>query len=365
MVCWRAKIKSSARLADNIRRGWWVMRRFSVRRQEGGAVLALTALMITVLILCTALAIDLGHLYLVKCELRAAADAGALAGAAGLFPPSSGTSNPLPATPDCARAFTSCQSIVAANQADGATLQVLSEDVIFGNWDAGTNSFNATGCADPRLVNAVKVVVRKDTSANGKVPLFFAGIIPGGLSSVGLTAEAISLSGYPGYVPGGGGAFPLAIDANKVPPGHGGELIRIYLNPTTTDGGCWQTFFDPSPGANDLKNLVNGTTPSPALKVGDQIRVTEGVADSVMQELQKVFDKSTGDMVVLVPVIPGDSHTGLATVQGFVALKLTLVDSHGTEKRLEGVTVPDYVAPGGVPGGPNNGLWAGLPRLVQ
>jgi hypothetical protein len=341
------------------------MGRFSRRRREEGAVLALTALMLMVLILCMVLAIDLGHLYLVKCELQRAADAGALAGAVGLFPPSPGASNPLPATPDCARALTSCQSTVAANQADGVALQALSTDVSFGNWDSGAGTFNATGCANPRQVNAVKVVVRKDDAANGKVPLFFAGLIPQGFSSIALSAQAIGLSGYPGYLPGGAGAFPLAIDADKVPQGQAGGLVRIYLNPSTIDGGCWQTFFDPSPGASDLQKLVNGTTPSPALKVGDQINVTEGVADSVMQALQKVFDQRTGDLVVLVPVIPGDSHTGLATVQGFVAFKITLVDSHGTEKRLEGVTVPDYVAPGGVPGGPNNGLWAGMPRLVQ
>jgi hypothetical protein len=341
------------------------MRGFGGRRREEGAVLALTALMLVVLTLCMVLAIDLGHLYLVKCELQRAEDAGALAGAGGLFPPAPGVSNPLPATPDCARALTVCQNTVAANQADGAALQVLSADVSFGNWDSGASAFNATGCGDPYQVNAVKVVVRKGDSANGKAPLFFAGLLPEGISSISLSAQAIGLSGYPGYLPGGAGAFPLAIDADRVPQGQPGQLVRIYLNPTTTDGGCWQTFFDPSPGASDLQKLVNGTTPSPALKVGDQINVTEGVADSVMQALQKQFDQRTGDMVVVVPVIPGGSHTGLATVQGFVAFNITLVDAHGTEKRVEGVTVPDYVAPGGVPGGPNNGLWAGLPRLVQ
>jgi Flp pilus assembly protein TadG len=341
------------------------MRGFGGRRREEGAVLALTALMLAVLILCMVLAIDLGHLYLVKCELQQAADAGALAGAGGLFPSSPGGSNPLPATPDCARALAVCQATVAANQADGAALQVLSTDVSFGNWDGGAATFNATGCADPHQVNAVKVVVRKDDTANGKAPLFFAGLLPEGLSSIALRAQAIGLSGYPGFVPGGAGAFPLAIDADKISQGQAGGLVRIYLNPSTTDGGCWQTFFDPSPGASDLQKLVNGTTPSPAVKVGDQINVTEGVADSVMQELQKKFDHRTGDLVVLVPVIPGDSHTGLATIQGFVAFKITLVDAQGTEKRLEGVTVPNYVAPGGVPGGPNNGLWAGMPRLVQ
>jgi hypothetical protein len=344
------------------------MKRFRTRMNERGAVLPLTAIMIAVAIWCLALAIDLGHLYLVKCELRRAADAGAMAAAVGLFPGPPGSPNPIPATPDCTRALSVCQSVVGANQADGNGLQVLSTDVIYGSWNTVANTFSAIGCADPKLVNAVKVVVRKDQTANGKVPLFFAGFMPQGLSSIALTAEAIGLSGYTGYVPAGGGVFPLAIDANKVPPVHAGESVIIDLNPATSDSGCWHSFFDQSTSANDLKNLVNGTTPSPAVRVGDRINLTEGAADAVLQEAQKELDnhlRHSQDWVVLAPVIPGGSHTGTAEVQGFVAFKITLVEAQGTDKRIEGVTVPDYVAPGGAPGGPNYGLWAGLPRLVQ
>jgi hypothetical protein len=335
---------------------------------ERGAVLPLTALLILVMVWCMALAVDLGHLYLVKCELQRAADAGAMAGALGLFAIPAGSKNPLPSSPDCSRAFSVCQSVVAANRADNNSIQVLTSDVTFGSWDSASRTFTPTGCANPKLVNAVKVVTRKDRTANGPVDLFFAGLVPNGLVNVDLSAQAIGLTGYAGFIPAGGGAFPLAIDANKVPPNHGGEPIRIYLNPSTTDGGCWHTFFDQSPGASDLQKLVNGTKPSPEIKVGDQIRVTEGVADSVMQEMQKEFNarqRSNSDWVVLAPVISGDSHNGVAAVEGFVAFKITLVDAHGTEKRLEGCTVPDYVAPGAAPGGSNFGLWAGMPRLVQ
>jgi len=340
------------------------MKRFRFTPDERGAVLPLTAMMIAVAVWCMALAVDLGHLYLVKCELQRGADAGAMAAALGLFAVPPGAQNPTSAAPDCGRAFSTCQSVVAGNQADGAALQVLSSDVTFGSWNAVSRTFTSTGCT-ASLVNAVKVVVRKDNTANGAVSMFFAGLMPQGLSSVNLSAQAIGLTGYAGYVPPGGGCFPLAIDLAKTPPGHAGEPIRIDLNPTTTDNGCWHTFDDGSPGAKDLRGLVNGSTPSPTLKVGDQIRVTEGVSDSVLQELQKEFNRRDGDWTVLVPVIQGDSHTGWAEVLGFVAFKLTLVDAHGTDKRLEGVTVADYVAPGVAPGGSNYGLWAGLPKLVQ
>ena len=57
---------------------------FIVADQSGG-VLILTALLLTVIIGMAALAVDIGHLMVVRNELRNAADAGALAGARMLY----------------------------------------------------------------------------------------------------------------------------------------------------------------------------------------------------------------------------------------------------------------------------------------
>ena len=70
------------------------MKRFRFTPDERGAVLPLTAMMIAVAVWCMALAIDLGHLYLVKCELQRGADAGAMAAALGLFAVPPGAQNP-------------------------------------------------------------------------------------------------------------------------------------------------------------------------------------------------------------------------------------------------------------------------------
>jgi hypothetical protein len=328
-----------------------------------GAIMPLTAAILVAAIGCLALVVDLGYIYLVKSELQRAADAGAVAGALGLQGVAVGVSGPQPLTPDCARALTAAQTVVAANKADGAALQLPASDVTFGRWDAGT--FSPIGCGAPMSVNAVKVLVRKDAGANGPVNLFFAGILPGGLGSVNLTAQAIGLMGYAGYAPPGVGTFPLAVDANKVPPLHSGEVVRIDLNPTTTDGGAWHTFDDRSPGAKDLRGLVNGSIPSPPLRVGDNIRVTEGVADSVLQELAQQFNNRNGVWDILTPVISGDTHTGWTQVLGFVNLRLTSVVATGADKHIEGYTIPNYVAPRVDPGGPNYGMWSGVPKLVQ
>jgi hypothetical protein len=334
-------------------------------RGERGTVLTLTAVMLVVIAGVMALVIDLGHLYVVKNELQRAADAGAVAGAFKLFDIPLGSRGPISGTPNCSKALTACQTIVSANQADGVSLRLLSSDVTFGKWDTTTQAFVPTGYANPQEVTGVKVVVRKDQTVNGMVPLFFLGLLPGGWRQVALSAQALGFNGYAGYSPRGGGAFPLAIDRNKVPPGHGGELITIHLSPTVGDNGCWHTFDDQSPGASDLRSLIDGTTPSPALKVGDLIKAKQGVGDSVLQDLKRQLDSHGGQWTVLCPVISGDSHTGWVQVLGFVAFNLTKVTSQGGDKYLQGYTVPNYVAPGIAPGGPNYGLWAGVPKLVQ
>jgi hypothetical protein len=335
------------------------MKRFRLRGEERGAVLALTALLLIVAALCMALAIDLGHLYVVKCELQRAADAGAMAAALSLYD----LKNPT-APPVCSRALGACQTIVGANQADGAGLQILADDVIFGRWDGA--AFQVLGSSDPQI-NAVQVVVRRDQTANGPVPLFFAGLLPGDLGSVNLTAQAAGVCGGTGYLPPGAGAFPLAIDVDRAPADGAGKSVLIDFNPTTVDSGCWHTFLDPSTSASDLQKLVNGTTPSPALKVGDQISVSEGVVDSVLQEMERIFtDRSHNnqDWVVKAPIIPSGEHAGQAQVLGFVAFKVTLVEAQGADKRVEGITVPNPPPSAGAPGGPSYGLLA-MPRLVQ
>lgn len=335
-----------------------------LRRETRGAVLPITAAIIVVAAGVLALALDLGHLYVVKCELQRAADAGALAGALGLMAASAGSRTPVAIVPDCSRAVSDCQAIVAANQADAGSLSLPAGDVIFGRWDTGSGTFTATGCDVPQQVTAVQVVVRKDQTANGPVPLFFASLLPSGLSAVNLTARAIGLTGYAGYAPPGAGALPLAIADNKVPPGNAYQVIRIHLNPNPEDSGAWYTSGGYS-GASDMRKWIDGTVPSPPLRVGDQINVMQGMADSVLQELGRVLQSKGGAMDALMPVIPAGQHSGSAPILGFVSLRITQVQSQGDDKYVEGYTVPDYVAPGVAPGGPNYGLWAGVPKLVQ
>ncbi len=341
------------------------MKLFHFGRDVKGAVAAVTALFMLAGVGVLALVIDLGHIYLVRSELQRAADAGAMSAALGLLGVPPGTRSPVPVVPDCVKALAAAQSVVAANQADSEPIQLPAGDVWFGQWDSASQTFVNTGCSPPQQVNAVRVLVRKDTTANGPVSLFFARALPGGWQTQDLSAQALALTGYAGYAPPGAFAFPLAIDAGSIKPDQPGELVTIHLSPTPGDGGCWHSFDDKSPGTSDLRGLVDGSIPSPALSVGDLVKVKEGVSDAVLHDLSKMVADHGGSMDVLVPVISGDAHTGWTEVLGFAAFHISGVEASGGDKYLQGYTVPNYVAPGVAPGGPNFGLWAGVPKMVQ
>jgi hypothetical protein len=181
-----------------------------------------------------------------------------------------------------------------------------------------------------------------------------------------LTAEAVGFSSYVGYAPPGVGTFPIAVDRDKVPPTN--SPFRVHLNPTPDDDGCWHSYKDSSSSTSDTRDYIDGTKPSPDLRVGEQINVKEGVADSALQEVAKQLADLTRQgktYDVLVPVIPANSsHAGWQTVEGFASLRITDVVTQGSDKYVEGYVLNDQVAPGVEPGGPNYGTRASIPKMI-
>jgi len=333
-----------------------------VRGTEGAAGV-ITGLFLTVAAGAMSVAIDLGHIFLVRCELQRAADAGAMAAARGLVTISPGKTG-VTITPNCANALTLGQQVVAANTADGGTLTLPSADVIFGTWNMATKTFQAIGCGNPDQVTAVKVVTRKDKTANGPVPMSFIRMLPGGMTEKELTAEAVGLTGYPGGAPRGAGTFPIAVDVDKIPPYN--TPFRIHLSPNNQDDGCWHSYNYQNTNANDLRAFVDGTKETPPISVGDNIYVQNGVDASVLQDVAGQLASRTAQgqpYDVLVPIIPTDAHTTSAEVLGFATLEITDVVSQGDDKYVEGHIVPNYTTaldPGGTL---NSGTWV-IPKMV-
>jgi hypothetical protein len=146
---------------------------------ERGAVLVTTALLLTVLLVCAALTVDLGYLYCARAQLQNAADAAALAGIAELR--SGG---------DDWAVRDAAADVAAANEAAASPVQLDADrDVVIGRYDWRAGAFSAG--TDGGRGSAVKVVARRtDDSPAGPIALFFAPIF--GKRSADVSAEAVA-----------------------------------------------------------------------------------------------------------------------------------------------------------------------------
>src|SRR5690348_6717500 len=126
-----------------------------------GYVLAWLSLVLLVLISLASLAVDVGHVQMVKTQLRRAADAAARYAAAG-----------MPFGASTAQAW----AVAAAgdNWADGSSIALDStNDVEFGTWNSGT----FTPVANTANATAIRITARRTAARSNPVRLSFASIV--------------------------------------------------------------------------------------------------------------------------------------------------------------------------------------------
>jgi Flp pilus assembly protein TadG len=121
-----------------------------------GFTLVLMMLMMTVFIGAAAFAVDIGHMYAIRSEVHAAADAAALAGVSEWA-----VKGALPEGKDSARL--EAQAFAVRFKADTVTLSLADADISLGHWapPSGALSSFTTPAAD---TNAVKVTIRYNAS---------------------------------------------------------------------------------------------------------------------------------------------------------------------------------------------------------
>jgi Flp pilus assembly protein TadG len=102
----------------------------------------------TVFIGAAAMAVDVGHMYVLRADLHAASDAAALAGI-----------SKYAASNDTAASRVESQTFTAKFKADVTTLSLAGTDFVFGHWDPPSGSL-ASFVAGGTPLNAVKVTVR-------------------------------------------------------------------------------------------------------------------------------------------------------------------------------------------------------------
>ena len=138
-------------------------------QRRDGAIIVLSALLMVALLAMTALAIDMGYMFVVKTQLQVAADSGALA-----------AGNSLHMEANEVKAIGA--DFATRHDAGGRKIKQDEVEVELGIWDAETNSFvpGATG-------NAVKVTAKRDGES-----LFFAKVM--GHKFFATEASAISMA---------------------------------------------------------------------------------------------------------------------------------------------------------------------------
>jgi hypothetical protein len=267
-----------------------MQRLFALWKESQGSMAAMTAISLALFVGLLAVVTDLGHVHTVQNELRNAADAGALAGARALYPYSLGAHVDVVSYPDCAAAVTAAADAVRSNLADrGIISEIGANDIQYGIWDITNNTFTPQG-ACTQETNAVRVVTRKDATANNPVSMTFGRIFR---QDMEVTSEAIAYISWAGSVQENQCVLPIGIPmCSEEPP-----LCPypVKFTPDNSDTATWHTFTIPNASASVLRDLLeNCSLPEKLFAYPPEcpptaIEVNNGQINSVLQAMWDIF----------------------------------------------------------------------------
>ena len=361
----------------------WVTPLFPGIRSNKGAVSLLMALSAAILLGVSALAVDLGNAWMVRQELRNAADAAALAGAGQLGQIYLGLSaddqrDYYLTTDDLGAIVGQVQSLTPKSYAGGTTLNFNAADIIVGQWNSTTKTLTPVPVDTPGSLQptAVQVRVGRDGSGNQPLSTFFAGVL--GVNSMNIDAPATAaLTTISSSAPGGIGA-PIAISQAWLSGGNCGGNIKFY--PTGDIDGCagWHSFTDPNSSASNLNNIIqgleDGSFVAPEALVGQTLfEFNGGTVASIFNVFESLYDAkkdADGNWRILIPVynsLDCSNPTGPIMIVGFVTATIYQVTG-APSKIINAIVECDTFGSGrgdGSTGGPGTITPLGtLPGLV-
>jgi hypothetical protein len=353
------------------------------RRNERGSVLVFVTIALVALLAFAAWSTETGQAWTAKGQLQAASDSAALAGAGELLDPNAGQ----PADPGAAIA--AAQSYGAQNHSIGVPITIPAGDIEIGSWDMDTRTFTALpGSTDPEQVRAVRVLGRRDDTANGPVPTVLGKIF--GVDDIPIAASATAYIGFAGLMPPGTALLPIALDCCKLsgadcdqdycsyvaanPPNpqplsdqtdNPGKMVTALQFLAQGDqNACW-TELDPvdsSINTPGLEDIIRNGNPVP---VGnDPIYVDNGTKNAVLQDIRNKFlgegsysgnpggqdtngNGTPDSWVIPLPIIecqsPGDGCAGGSSqkIVGVACFDVQEVTA-GSDKKIKG----EFVCPG-------------------
>ena len=356
---------------------------------QQGAVAVIVALVVTVMLAMTALALDVGHALVARNQLQNASDAAALAGARALGVIYGGMSGSLTGysltSGDVANIVNAASVAGADNQAAGVTVTVNAGDIAVGIWTSSTRTFTPTTV----LPRAVRVITRRDNAANGPISTFLARII--GFTSVSVTAVATAQLNPSSVMAPGDMDAPFGISEFFFNSGFGcGSTIQFAPNVPGNAQTCagWQA-FDISPASASAMNgivngMINGTYTPPSAQAGQtSLNFTNGNMASVWASLVTLWQTRVAQNGVWdanVPVYAGNdcSPSGAQAIIGFATVRINYVGQPGDANNaanctgsnpstgcMSGVVQCDVFEGMGGSGGAPFGTFGTIPGLVE
>lgn len=321
----------------------------NILANEGGATIIYVALIIVLLMMFTALAVDIGHLYGVRNELQDAADAGALAGASVLFDPDD----------DCelraAEAIAEATRVTQLNKT--GTVSVVAKSVQVGHWSFHTPSpdghvftanlddppvqidwkeQSATDLdANPGYINAVRVVTER-----ANTPSFFAKFF--GFDSFLVGTQAVGYRGFSGRFQPGDFDQPIAICEQSITNGDDlecnvGRMINSGNDPSSSNTGGWTNFTQENSDLGTtcdtatkptVEPYVCGTGNTTELTSGEGIGTTGGEVQTIFDQMLDCWRSQTDNGIknwpITLPVVdcPANNVSNCATLLGAVSLNV-------------------------------------------
>ena len=332
-------------------------RRTQREKGEEGVVVIIIALALVMLLAFSALAIDVGHLMVVRNELQNAADAAALAGASYFYPQAPVISA---TAPDWSAATSHAASGIGLNRSDGAMLSNCQVNIGYWNYSHTPFGLQSTGIPPgPQDLPAVQVTVRRSSGNNGgPVQNWVAPIIGLGTSEVAATAIAVMAS--PGNAMEGA-LLPVAIGKEVADqagsynsPSTPFRIGSSYHYPTN-EAGQWTSFEIDSNNVPTIRDLIANGNPT-SLGIGDDIWIQPGTKNTLYSSIPV-------GTTVLLPVVQSISTHAYVPIIGFIGFHIT-ASVGGSGKYIEGYFVTGCYAGKTNGVGPNYGAFA-PPTLVQ
>ncbi len=307
-------------------------------RDESGAI---SIILITVLVIFLGfltLALDVGHMVLVRSELQRTADAGALSGAVALCP-TIGSS----LTPNWNNGQIAARNTVndQYNKADNQEFSITTDDVIAGYWLLNPQDQSQTFSQNkPNITYKPVPAIRVTLSRT--VHFLFAPIIGAKneqtLSVTSTAVIPISYSTKP---------FAMAVEKCIViyPDNH-----SIQLSPQDfgwKDHGQWYT----TDGSNDVPTIRKDVQ----VKVGAQIWIAPGA-------METLYSTITCPQTVIMPVVESTDQKSWQQIIGYAAFRITGVDS----KSISGHFLNKFYSPDVIPDTADGTYFGvpGTPKLV-